>query len=329
LAELLLWQSFFHLHFQKHRKKESKMTLVKRIFLFLLVNILVMFTITTVLSLLGVQPYLQAGGLNLGSLAVFCLVWGMGGAFISLGLSRVMAKWAMGVKLIDPHTHDPRSQDLVQKVYRLARAAGLEKMPEVGIYDSPDINAFATGPTRNRSLVAVSSGLLQQMDAREVEGVLAHEVAHIANGDMVTMTLIQGIVNAFVMFLARILAFAISNFLRKDDEEGASHGMQYILTFVLEIIFMILGTIVVAWFSRWREYRADAGGARLGGREQMISALKALQRVSQRQYAYATEPASPTVQALQISKGGRKNWFALFSTHPDLSDRIARLEMGK
>src|SRR5690606_37107750 len=179
------------------------MAWAKRIFLFLAVNALVVITISTLMRLFGVEPYLQANGLNLESLAVFCLLWGMGGAFISLGLSRIMAKWMMGVKVIDPNTTDSNAQELVQTVYRLARAAGLSKMPEVGIYQSPEVNAFATGPTKARSLVAVSTGLLQRMRQDEVEGVLAHEVAHIANGDMVTMTLVQGVINAFVMFLAR------------------------------------------------------------------------------------------------------------------------------
>ncbi len=170
------------------------MKIAKRIFLFMAVNILIMVTITTVLSLFNVQPYLTANGLNYESLMIFCLVWGLGGAFMSLALSRIMAKWMMGVKVIDPKTRDPEMHDLVQRVHGFAKRAGIQKMPEVGYYEGDELNAFATGPTKNRSLVAVSTGLLRSMNKNEVDGVLAHEVAHIANGDMVTMTLLQGIV---------------------------------------------------------------------------------------------------------------------------------------
>jgi len=211
----------------------------------------------------------------------FCLVWGMGGAFISLAISRIMAKMMMGVKVIDPRQlHDPQLQWLVETVHRLARSAGISTMPEVGIYDSPEVNAFATGPTKNRALVAVSSGLLNRMGRDQVEGVLGHEVAHVANGDMVTMTLIQGVVNAFVMFLARAIAFAVAQSGRRDDNEGSSFssGTYLIVQFVLEIVFMILGSILVAFVSRWREFRADHGGARLAGRDKMIAALEALRR---------------------------------------------------
>ncbi|MEI6781164.1 MAG: M48 family metalloprotease, partial [Verrucomicrobiota bacterium] len=184
------------------------MQMTKRVFLLVLVNILVMTTITLVLGLLRVGQFFPQG--RLAGLAVFCLVWGFGGAFISLALSRLMAKWMMGVKVIPPNTSDPTLQELVETVHTLARNAGLPALPEVGIYESEEVNAFATGPTRSRALVAVSTGLLNRMGSREVAGVLGHEVAHIANGDMVTMTLIQGIINAFVMFLSRVLAFVIS-----------------------------------------------------------------------------------------------------------------------
>lgn len=296
----------------------------KRIFLFLAVNILVVITLSVILNVLGVQPYLTPYGLNYESLMIFCLIWGMGGAFISLGLSRIMAKWMMGVKVIDPQTRDPELSSLVQMVHDLARAARLPAMPEVGIYESPEVNAFATGPTRSRSLVAVSTGLLNRMNRDEVQGVLGHEVAHIANGDMVTMTLIQGVVNAFVMFLARAIAYALTMAGRgKDGEEGAASSplAYYAVQFVLEIVFMILGSIVVAWFSRQREYRADAGGATLAGREQMIQALQGLKRTFE-----AVDPtAQPAIQALKISSrpGGIMR---LFSTHPALDDRIARLK---
>ena len=219
--------------------------MVKRIFLFMAVNVLVVLTISVLLSVLGIQPYLRANGIDYGSLAAFCLVWGMGGAFISLALSKVMAKWSMGVQIIDPNTTDPTLRALVRAVDRLAQSAGIP-MPEVGIYESPEVNAFATGPTKRSSLVAVSTGLLQRMDQPEVEGVLSHEIAHVANGDMVTMTLIQGVVNAFVMFLARVIAFAAAQFMSRDrdDNEGFSYGIYFLVQFVCEIVFMVLGTII-------------------------------------------------------------------------------------
>lgn len=294
----------------------------KRIGLFIAVNLLVVLTISTVLNLLGVKPYITAYGLNYQSLMVFCLVWGMGGAFISLGLSRIMAKWLMGVKVIPTDTRDHELRELVQTVHELARAAKLPAMPEVGVYDSPEINAFATGPSKSRSLVAVSTGLLQRMQKEEVKGVLGHEVAHIANGDMVTMTLIQGVVNAFVMFLARAIAYALTMSKGSDSDERQGTPMSYYLVqFALEMVFMILGSMVVAWFSRYREYRADAGGARLAGRNSMIHALEGLQRT----FDGVDTNSSPAVQALKISSrpGG---FLKLFSTHPPLAERIERLK---
>jgi heat shock protein HtpX len=303
------------------------MAFFKRIFLFLMVNALVVVTISLLLNILGVRPYLTAYGIDYGQLMAFCLIWGMGGAFISLALSRVMAKWMMGVHVIDPNTRDPMLQELVQTVHQLARSAGLPKLPEVGIYDSPEVNAFATGPTKSRSLVAVSSGLLNRMKKEEVEGVLGHEIAHVANGDMVTMTLIQGVVNAFVMFLSRVVAFALMQALRgKDDRESAPvGGMAYFaVQFVLEIFFMFLGMIVVSWFSRWREFRADAGGARLAGKESMVNALRALRRT----YELVDPASKPAVQTLKISNRP-SGLMRLFSTHPPLEERIARLEMAR
>lgn len=299
----------------------------KRIFLFLAVNLLVVATISILLQLLGIRPYLTAYGIDYNALMAFCLVYGMTGAFISLALSRVMAKWMMGVQVIDPQTRDPELQGLVQTIYGLARSAGLPAMPEVGIYDSPEVNAFATGPTKSRSLVAVSTGLLERMRQDEVEGVLGHEIAHVANGDMVTMTLIQGVVNAFVMFLSRAIAFAIMQAMRGDRDERDRGGMNtwayFAVQFVLEIVFMILGSMVVAWFSRYREFRADAGGARLAGRQSMINALERLRRT----YEDVDPTAQPAVQALKISSrpGGVMRFF---STHPPLEERIARLQQG-
>lgn len=294
--------------------------MAKRIFLFLLVNLLVMTTITVVLSLLGVQPFLQKGGLDLSSLAIFCLVWGMGGAFISLLISRWVAKRMMGVKVIPPDTRDAGEQALVQTVQRLAQGAGIP-MPEVGLYESDDINAFATGPSKSRSLVAVSSGLLRKLDRPEVEGVLGHEITHIANGDMVTMTLLQGVVNAFVMFLARVLAYVVAQALRGNDREGGmSQGIYFVCVLVFQIVFMVLGSMVVMAFSRWREFRADAGGANLAGRESMIRALQALQRDHE---ALAQAKAPPALATLQIS--GRDGVMRFFMSHPPLEQRIERL----
>jgi heat shock protein HtpX len=302
--------------------------MAKRIFLLLATNILVVATITLILGVLGVGNYFPRGGLA--GLAVFCLVWGFGGAFISLALSRFMAKMMMGVKVIPPEVTDPQLRELVQTVHALARQAGLPKLPEVGIYQSPEINAFATGPSRSRSLVAVSTGLLERMRGREVEGVLGHEIAHVANGDMVTMTLIQGVINAFVMFLSRVLAFAISQALSKrDDRSGGGGGMfTFLLVMLFQVVFGILGSMVVAAFSRWREFHADAGGASLAGRQNMIGALQALKQLNDPQVLAAEAQHAPGFQAFKISSapGGM---MALFATHPPLEERIARLEQAR
>ena len=294
------------------------MRIAKRIVLFLAVNVLVLVTLSFTLNLLGVRPYLGARGLDYNALMMFCLVWGMGGAFISLALSRVMAKWMMGVKVVEPGTSDPSLARLVQTVHSLARAANLPAMPEVGYYPSPEINAFATGPTKSRALVAVSAGLLEAMDWDQIEGVLAHEISHVANGDMVTMTLVQGIINAFVMFLARVIAFFISN-RGRDSESGSAPN--YCLVMALEIALSALGMLVVSAFSRLREYRADAGGAGLAGRQKMISALEALQKTAR----YADLTHKEALATLKIA-GKPRGFMALFSTHPPLEERIARLK---
>jgi heat shock protein HtpX len=288
----------------------------KRIFLFLILNLLILVTISITLNLLGVKPYLTANGIDYISLMIFCLVWGMGGAFISLLLSKVMAKWMMGVEVISPDTRDAELSWLVNTVYRLARQAGLSKMPEVGIYDSPEINAFATGPTRNNALVAVSAGLLRAMEKDEIEGVLGHEITHISNGDMVTMTLLQGVINAIVMFLARVLSFFI---VRKRDSEDDSPFLRFMVTMILEILLSFLGMIVIAAFSRYREYKADHGGAQLAGREKMIAALEKLSKTIR----YADISRNESIAAFKISSNNK--FFKLFATHPPLEDRIARL----
>ncbi len=293
----------------------------RRLALFLAVNLLVILTLSFLLHLFGVQPYLTPYGLDYNSLLAFCFIWGMGGALISLSLSRIMAKWLMSVRVIDPSSTDLAEQKLVQMVYRLCRKAGLPDMPEVGIFQSPAMNAFATGPTKSRSLVALSSGIIARMHEDELEAVIAHEVSHIANGDMVTMTLLQGVINAFVMFFARILAFAITRG-SNSNRRSSSPFAYYALVFVFEIVFMVLGSIVVCAYSRFREFRADKGGADLAGKAKMIAALRALQNEHE---SSSSMPMKQTaIQAMMI-KNKSGGFLTLFATHPPLDERIARL----
>ncbi|MDN3506886.1 MAG: protease HtpX [Simkaniaceae bacterium] len=296
------------------------MQFFKRIFLFLIINILVLTMVTIVLSIFHVEPYISQYGIQYKDLLIFCLVWGMGGALISLALSRVMAKWMMGVKVIDPKTTDARLSKLLSTVHNLSQKARLPEMPEVGVYKSAEVNAFATGPTKSRSLVAVSSGLLEQMDKDEVEGVLAHEVTHISNGDMVTMTLLQGVVNAFVMFLSRVLAAILSGF-SKGDKKG-SYGSFMLFTIIFQMVFMVLGSLVVFWYSRKREYAADKGGAHLAGKEKMIAALEKLKVFVKRRVPTAQKEA---LQTFKISTPSKSGWALLFSSHPPLDERIKAL----
>lgn len=292
----------------------------KRIFLFLAVNALILLTVSIafqfVMSAFGLQFSQQS------TIFIFYGFLGMGGAFISLALSRVMAKMMMSVQVIDPQRAQGLERELVEIVYDLAKKARLPKMPEVGIYQSPEINAFATGPTKSRALVAVSSGLLQKMDRNEVEGVLGHEIAHIANGDMVTMTLIQGVINTLVLIIARLLAMAISqNF----DERGRP-AIQFGLYIGLQLVLSLLGSLVVNYFSRQREYRADEGGARLAGKEKMLAALKALGTV------YGATPSKDDHQSLatlKISGRPARSLSSLFATHPPLEERIQALEVAR
>lgn len=294
----------------------------KRVTLLIVVNLLVMLTLGIIASLLFGG---RASRFGYDNLFLICFIFGMGGAFISLALSRWMAKTMMGVEVIDPATASPAEQRLVETVHHLARAAGLPAMPEVGIYNSPEINAFATGPTQSRALVAVSTGLLNHMRPSDVEGVLGHEITHVANGDMVTMTLIQGVVNAFAMFLARVLAIVLTRNSSRDDDRGGNFFMEWMLINLFQTVFMILGSIVICWFSRWREFRADAGGARLAGRENMISALRALQAFHEGG-ADQAGPQQPAFQALKISGKTGSILGLLFADHPPLEERIARLE---
>ncbi|MDQ0223694.1 protease HtpX [Metabacillus niabensis] len=290
--------------------------MAKRILLFLLSNILVITTIGIVLSLLNVSPYQSLdGSLNLVNLLIFSAVVGFTGSFVSLAMSRWMAKMMMGVQVLNPKDSlSAMERELVERVHRLSRAAGLTVMPQVGIYQSPEVNAFATGPSKRRSLVAVSTGLLHEMDDDAIEGVLAHEVAHIANGDMVTMTLLQGIVNTFVVFFARIVAWIASRFVRED----LAPIVHFVAVIIFQLIFSILGSLVVFAFSRYREYHADRGGADLAGKDKMIHALESLKRYTNR---VRDEQASLSTLKINSKKG-----MSIFSTHPDLDDRISRLQ---
>jgi heat shock protein HtpX len=236
-------------------------------------------------------------------------------------MSKYIAKMSLGVVTINPKHAKKEELFLLDMVTRLAKNAGLKQTPEVGIYHSPELNAFATGPSRNNSLVAVSSGLLANMNNAEIEAVLGHEISHVANGDMVTMTLIQGVINSFAMFLSRIAAYAVSLALsRNEDGEGDISYMSYsIFTIIFDILFTLLGNILVASFSRWREYRADAGGAKLAGRDQMIAALKRLHAG-----VNIEDSRAPSLAAFKINR--HSSWMELFSTHPPINLRIARLQ---
>ena len=289
---------------------------MKRIVLLVLTNVLVVVVLGIVASLLGVNRYLTGTGLNLGLLLGYALVLGFGGAFISLLISKPLAKWSSGVQLIE----QPQNADeawIVQTVQKLAHQAGIG-MPEVGIFEG-EPNAFATGAFRDSALVAVSTGLLQGMTRDEVEAVLGHEVAHIANGDMVTMTLIQGVMNTFVVFLSRVIGYAVDSFLRKNDEERSGPGIgYYVTTIVLDIVLGFAAAMVVAWFSRQREFRADAGAAQLmGNRQPMINALARLGGMTPGEL-----PKS--VAAFGIAGGIGQ----LFSTHPPIEERIAALRQA-
>ena len=287
----------------------------KRIFLFLVTNIVIVLTLSVLMSVFGIGQYITPYGLDIQALAVLCLVWGMGGSFISLQMSRWVAKRATGVKLIQGQTGQEELDWVYQTVSRLAQQANLP-VPEVGVYDSSELNAFATGPSKKRSLVAISTGLLRSMRREEIEGVLAHEIAHIGNGDMVTMTLLQGIINAFVMFLARIIAYA----LFRSSNSRNSYMLQFMVIMVLQVMLGILGSLVTSWFSRYREFKADAEGAHLAGREKMIAALKRLMANNE-----LVESHHESLATLKIN--GRRGWAMFFSTHPPLQQRISALEV--
>ena len=287
---------------------------MKRILLFVMTNLAVVLVLGIVANLLGVNRYLTANGLNLGALLGYALVMGFGGAIISLLISKPVAKWSSGVRVIE----QPANADeawIVETVARFANKAGIG-MPEVGIFEG-DPNAFATGAFKNSALVAVSTGLLRGMTREEIEAVIGHEVAHIANGDMVTMTLIQGVMNTFVVFLSRVIGYAVDSFLRKGDDRDTGPGIGYMITtIVLDIVLGFLAAIIVAWFSRQREFRADAGAAQLMGRRQpMINALARLGGMH-------TAELPKSMAAMGIAGGIGQ----LFSTHPPIEERIAALQ---
>lgn len=289
---------------------------MKRILLFLTTNLAVVLLLGFVARLLGVDRFLYQSGLNLPSLLIFAAIFGMGGSLISLLMSKWVAKRSVGAQVIEqPSTQTERW--LVETVQRQAQAAGIG-MPEVAIYDSPEPNAFATGANRNAALVAVSTGLLQQMSAEEAEAVLGHEVTHVANGDMVTLSLLQGVLNTFVIVLARVVGYAVDQFLAKDNQRGPGIGY-YLASFVMELLFGFLASLIVMWFSRYREFHADAGGARLAGRGKMIAALERLQQLH--------EPSQLPSQmaAFGINGGLSDGLRKLLMTHPPLEERIAAL----
>jgi heat shock protein HtpX len=292
---------------------------MKRILLFLATNLAVVVVLGLVASLLGVNRFLTAHGLNLGALLGFAAIMGFGGAFISLLMSKPLAKWSTGAQVID-QPGNPTEQWLLDSVSRLAQGAGIP-MPEVAIYEG-DPNAFATGASKSSSLVAVSTGLLHTMSREEAEAVLAHEVTHIANGDMVTLTLIQGVVNTFVVFLSRVVGYVVDSLLHRRDAESAEAsgpGIAYLITTILcDILFGVLASIIVAWFSRQREFRADAGAARLmGSAGPMVGALRRLGGLE----------AGELPQNVATSGiAGRPGWMALFASHPPIEERISALQ---
>lgn len=290
---------------------------MKRVVLFLATNLAIVLVLSVSMRLLGVEPYLNEQGLNLTSLLVFAAIMGFGGSLISLVISKWMAKKSVGAQVITtPRTATEKW--LLQTVERQAKAAGI-KMPEVAIWDSPDVNAFATGMSKNSSLIAVSTGLLQKMTREEAEAVLGHEMAHVANGDMVTLALIQGVVNTFVLFLSRVIGHTVDRVVFKTER---GNGPAFWVTVIIaDLVLGILASIIVMWFSRQREFRADAGGARLAGRGAMIAALQRLSGLH-------PQPLPDKMAAFGISGGGGSGFKRLFMTHPPLEERIAALKAG-
>ena len=291
---------------------------MKRIFYFLVTNLAIVLVLSITMRLLGVEPFLNANGLNLNSLLIFAAVMGFGGAFISLAISKWSAKQMSGAVTIE----SPKSPDeiwLMNIVKKQSQAVDIQ-MPEVAIFNSPAVNAFATGMSRNSSLVAVSSGLLEMMTKDEAEAVIGHEISHIANGDMVTLTLIQGVVNTFVLFFSRVIGYTVDKVVFK-TRQGT--GPAFFITMIIsELLLGVLASIVVMWFSRQREYRADFGGGQLAGKQKMIAALQRLKT------QYETSALPKSIAALGISGEQGIGLKELFSTHPSLDDRIARLQQS-
>jgi len=291
---------------------------MKRIFYFLVTNLAIVLVLSITMRLLGVEPFLNANGLNLNSLLIFAAVMGFGGAFISLAISKWSAKQMSGAVTIE----NPKTPDeiwLMNIVKKQSQAVGIQ-MPEVAIFNSPAVNAFATGMSRNSSLIAVSSGLLEMMTKDEAEAVIGHEISHIANGDMVTLTLIQGVVNTFVLFFSRVIGYTVDKVVFK-TRQGT--GPAFFITMIIsELLLGVLASIVVMWFSRQREYRADFGGGQLAGKQKMIAAL---QRIKTQ---YETSALPKSIAALGISGEQGIGLKELFSTHPSLDDRIARLQQS-
>ena len=287
---------------------------MKRIFLFLATNIAILLVLSVTLRVLGIEPYLTANGLNLGSLLAFAAVMGFGGSLISLAISKWMAKTSMGVRVIETPANSTEFW-LVETVKKFAADAGIG-MPEVGVFDTPEANAFATGMSRNSALVAVSSGLLQTMTRAEAEAVIGHEIAHVANGDMVTLALIQGVVNTFVIFLSRVIGHTVDKLVFKTERDTGPAF--FITTIVAQVVLGVLASIIVMWFSRQREFRADRGGASLAGKQNMIGALERLASLH-------PAPLPDKMAAFGISGGGGDGLKRLFMTHPPLEERIAAL----
>jgi heat shock protein HtpX len=292
---------------------------MKRVLLFVLTNVAVIVVVSIVARLLGLDRVLEANGANWSSVLAFCALFGFGGAFFSLLISKWSAKRMMGVRVIEQPANSTE-QWLVDTVRAQAQQMGIG-MPEVGIFDSPEPNAFATGASKDKALVAVSTGLLQHMSRQEVEAVLGHEVGHVANGDMVTLTLIQGVVNTFVMFFARVVGQFVDRAILKNEN---GHGVGYFVTVIVaEIVFGLLASIIVAWFSRQREFRADAAGARLAGTNSMVGALEALKRV------HNPQALPDKMAAFGISGGVGSGFKKLFMSHPPLDERIAALRSAR
>jgi heat shock protein HtpX len=288
---------------------------MKRIFLFLATNLAIVLVLSVTMRLLGVEPYLNEQGLNLQALLIFAFIMGMGGSFISLAISKWTAKMSVGAQVIETPANEAERW-LLDTVRRQAQQAGIG-MPEVAIYNSPDVNAFATGMNKNNALVAVSTGLLQSMSRDEAEAVLGHEVAHVANGDMVTLALIQGVVNTFVIFLSRVIGYLVDKVVFKTER---GNGPAFFVTMIIaEMVLGILASIIVMWFSRQREFRADRGGASLAGRQKMIAALQRLQQAH-------PEPLPEKMAAFGISGHNGGGIKRLFMTHPPLEERIAALK---